>query len=338
MSKNRFPGKHGNVFGNYNTSKEENGFNNVLFIDTNYETNFSTPRKAQKEEIYSNANETVPQCLTPTSNSTDLRQYLTNDLLDKIEETNSPFKSLKSGDAKKMSSKEIYLINSELNKSESYDEERIGDILNNLDIDDNLLPEKNGNKSTNSLKHKDYTMNVKEIENSVNNYPYSYRNLNSNFNNNPFGILPLNYGFQFHSGSMYSSNNMFISPNSNKEEMLCNNNNGFVSNNNTTNEINGNSYHNNIIRGSQFPISKTAYLSNDDKLINRKIVDNQITNFTNNKFNTFYNNNSPQISNTNTNPVFVVNPNPYTETKSTFMYGKQGWICLSCNNFNYESI
>lgn len=288
---------------------DEKGFNNILFLETNYNTNYETPKKEEPVNLDISSRSQLTPTLTPKSNNSEIQFYLTKDLINKIEENTSPLKSIKSDENnKKFYSKEIYLLDSNNDDSYSSEYESKFDIENKED-NNNLRK-----SDVSLLKLNECFKNYKD-EDSLDNDIIKKSNYNIN-NNEYYGSI--NY-LQYQSNINFNNSNLITNNSKNEYSYLVNNT--------MNSNVNQTLYRNNM------------YLSNEDKFTNRKIVENSFGNTGNNKFNNIYTTKQCHLKpSSNINQMFNKCNNPYTEIYPAFMYGKQGWICITCKNFNYESI
>lgn len=212
----------------------------------------------------------------------------------------------------------------------------------NIPLDNNFMNQVDNNINSNNNINNQLGNNNNNINNNLNNYLYhlkqvqlyqqiyykdllnnnSNSNSNSNNNNSNINLFPLN---------ITNNANMNINTNSN-----------IINNTNSTNNINN--------------INNTSSIQyiNEDKENNHSPQVNTLNlPINNNSVNNNYNTNSNSINNNVDNCVSKSisrkssvgkkqnNQSIYEENETNFtlafMYGKSGWICHSCRNFNFES-
>ena len=294
---------------NYNPSisnissikKEENVFNTKLYFDIpiNIESNISSPR-------LNNLN-----LSNSIEKSTSVHNYLPDDLINKIENISPSTSPIEKNNI--LSSK-VSDIETVTNKS---DDSSIDDIQL-IQYEDNKYTQPSNNQINNdnivnTNVYINYSSNNTPIINNQNNYNIENININ-NYNNNQYNFFD-------------SNNNIY--PNLVSQNLIIFNNeqnlflpNFQLINNNTFNSINN---------------------YNQRQNINNWMINNQIIQMNNNITNNI-NNNMNINNNINNNKNNVKHKKKKTKKKlkpyddyTLEMFGRRGWICEECNNFNYES-
>ena len=294
---------------NYNPSisnissikKEENVFNTKLYFDIpiNIESNISSPR-------LNNLN-----LSNSIEKSTSVHNYLPDDLINKIENISPSTSPIEKNNT--LSSK-VSDIETATNKS---DDSSIDDIQL-IQYEDNKYTQPSNNQINNdnivnTNVYINYSSNNTPIINNQNNYNIENININ-NYNNNQYNFFD-------------SNNNIY--PNLVSQNLINFNNeqnlflpNFQLINNNTFNSINN---------------------YNQRQNINNWMINNQIIQMNNNITNNI-NNNMNINNNINNNKNNVKHKKKKTKKKlkpyddyTLEMFGRRGWICEECNNFNYES-
>ena len=294
---------------NYNPSisnissikKEENVFNTKLYFDIpiNIESNISSPR-------LNNLN-----LSNSIEKSTSVHNYLPDDLINKIENISPSTSPIEKNNI--LSSK-VSDIETATNKS---DDSSIDDIQL-IQYEDNKYTQPSNNQINNdnivnTNVYINYSSNNTPIINNQNNYNIENININ-NYNNNQYNFFD-------------SNNNIY--PNLVSQNLINFNNeqnlflpNFQLINNNTFNSINN---------------------YNQRQNINNWMINNQIIQMNNNITNNI-NNNMNINNNINNNKKNVKQKKKKTKKKlkpyddyTLEMFGRRGWICEECNNFNYES-
>ena len=256
-----------------------------------------------------------------------------------------------------------FLLPKDLCKNIVEDEENSDNKNNDNTIEDNnILNEENNDNvndndnDLNKIKDNDLTEKENDINEdfSISNYidiQNAFSNLSINNNKEINQKLKNNVDY-------IEGNNSRIGRNLNQDNnCLLNNQNinnyiYFVNNNNNTqinfqfnnNPINNNNIfyspnHSNLMNFPQTPNNQPLYFLQQNALINQNMTNNYIFN-NNSEIPGFYqnqfSNNNPQlfqINNINNNKCRRKKPfNEYI----TQMFGRRGWICDLCNNFNYE--
>jgi len=289
--------------------QKENGFNTKLCFDvpiTN-DSNISSPR-------LNNLN-----LSNITEKSTSFHNYLPDDLINKIENI-SPTTSPLEKNNNKLSSNfsDIEVVSNKSDDDNSYDDIQL------IQYDD--------------LKYTKPSDNNLNNNNQVNNDNlYQNNTINSISNNNP---------------SNYTINNMII----NNNNMNNNQNHYFENNNQQLNYVNQNLIHFNNEQNiflPNFQLMNNNYPLNNINMnmqnfpqaqnINNWMINNQIiqmnNNLNNNMNNNINNNINNNLNNNNQKPKKKKSkkkPKPYDDY-TLEMFGRRGWICEQCNNFNYES-
>ena len=167
-------------------------------------------------------------------------------------------------------------------------------------------------------------------------------NLNDNNNGNEKKFNNL-IGKDLKAGKNINNVNQFCQSN----KIINNINNYFVNNNNNTQInflFNNNHFNNNIVYSSNNSniidlISNNQPFYNKNNVINQNINNNYI--FNNNIYSDFSHQNQFQNKNP---PLFQINDignniqkrKKYNNDYIIEMFGRRGWICELCNNFNYE--
>ena len=295
---------------NYNPSisnissikKEENVFNTKLYFDIpiNIESNISSPR-------LNNLN-----LSNSIEKSTSVHNYLPDDLINKIDNLSPSTSPIEKNNI--LSSK-VSDIETVTNKS---DDSSIDDIQL-IQYEDNKYTQPSNNQINNdnivnNNVYINYSSNNTPIINNQNNYNIENININ-NYNNNQYNF--------------FDSNNNNIYPNLVSQNLINFNNeqnlflpNFQLINNNTFNSINN---------------------FNQGQNINNWMINNQIIQINQNISNNI-NNNMNINNNINNNKNNVKHKKKKTKKKlkpyddyTLEMFGRRGWICEECNNFNYES-
>ena len=294
---------------NYNPSisnissikKEENVFNTKLYFDIpiNIESNISSPR-------LNNLN-----LSNSIEKSTSVHNYLPDDLINKIENISPSTSPIEKNNI--LSSK-VSDIETVTNKS---DDSSIDDIQL-IQYEDNKYTQPSNNQINNdnivnTNVYINYSSNNTPIINNQNNYNIENININ-NYNNNQYNFFDSNSNIY---PNLVSQNLI----NFNNEQNLFLPNFQLI-NNNTFNSINN---------------------YNQRQNINNWMINNQIIQMNNNITNNI-NNNMNINNNINNNKNNVKHKKKKTKKKlkpyddyTLEMFGRRGWICEECNNFNYES-
>ena len=294
---------------NYNPSisnissikKEENVFNTKLYFDIpiNIESNISSPR-------LNNLN-----LSNSIEKSTSVHNYLPDDLINKIENISPSTSPIEKNNI--LSSK-VSDIETVTNKS---DDSSIDDIQL-IQYEDNKYTQPSNNQINNdnivnTNVYINYSSNNTPIINNQNNYNIENININ-NYNNNQHNFFDSNSNIY---PNLVSQNLI----NFNNEQNLFLPNFQLI-NNNTFNSINN---------------------YNQRQNINNWMINNQIIQMNNNITNNI-NNNMNINNNINNNKNNVKHKKKKTKKKlkpyddyTLEMFGRRGWICEECNNFNYES-
>ena len=294
---------------NYNPSisnissikKEENVFNTKLYFDIpiNIESNISSPP-------LNNLN-----LSNSIEKSTSVHNYLPDDLINKIENISPSTSPIEKNNT--LSSK-VSDIETVTNKS---DDSSIDDIQL-IQYEDNKYTQPSNNQINNdnivnTNVYINYSSNNTPIINNQNNYNIENININ-NYNNNQHNFFDSNSNIY---PNLVSQNLI----NFNNEQNLFLPNFQLI-NNNTFNSINN---------------------YNQRQNINNWMINNQIIQMNNNITNNI-NNNMNINNNINNNKNNVKHKKKKTKKKlkpyddyTLEMFGRRGWICEECNNFNYES-
>ena len=294
---------------NYNPSisnissikKEENVFNTKLYFDIpiNIESNISSPR-------LNNLN-----LSNSIEKSTSVHNYLPDDLINKIENISPSTSPIEKNNI--LSSK-VSDIETVTNKS---DDSSIDDIQL-IQYEDNKYTQPSNNQINNdnivnTNVYINYSSNNTPIINNQNNYNIENININ-NYNNNQYNFFDSNSNIY---PNLVSQNLI----NFNNEQNL------FLPNFQLINNNNFNSINN----------------YNQRQNINNWMINNQIIQMNNNITNNI-NNNMNINNNINNNKNNVKHKKKKTKKKlkpyddyTLEMFGRRGWICEECNNFNYES-
>ena len=280
---------------------EENGFNTKLYFEVplNSGSNISSPR-------LNNLN-----LSNSIEKSTSVHNYLPDDLINKIDNLSPSTSPIEKNNI--LSSK-VSDIETVTNKS---DDSSIDDIQL-IQYEDNKYTQPSNNQINNdnivnTNVYINYSSNNTPIINNQNNYNIENININ-NYNNNQYNFFD-------------SNNNIY--PNLVSQNLINFNNeqnlflpNFQLINNNTFNSINN---------------------YNQRQNINNWMINNQIIQMNNNITNNI-NNNMNINNNTNHNKNNVKHKKKKTKKKlkpyddyTLEMFGRRGWICEECNNFNYES-
>ena len=280
---------------------EENGFNTKLYFEVplNSGSNISSPR-------LNNLN-----LSNSIEKSTSVHNYLPDDLINKIDNLSPSTSQIEKNNI--LSSK-VSDIETVTNKS---DDSSIDDIQL-IQYEDNKYTQPSNNQINNdnivnTNVYINYSSNNTPIINNQNNYNIENININ-NYNNNQYNFFD-------------SNNNIY--PNLVSQNLINFNNeqnlflpNFQLINNNTFNSINN---------------------YNQRQNINNWMINNQIIQMNNNITNNI-NNNMNINNNINNNKNNVKHKKKKTKKKlkpyddyTLEMFGRRGWICEECNNFNYES-
>ena len=170
--------------------------------------------------------------------------------------------------------------------------------------------------------------------NTNNEIKQEFRNNNSNIEGNENGLR-----YNFNKGD-----NNFFSAINNYNNYFINNNNNTQTNFQYNNLINSNDYYSpnnsNIMNYPQVPSQPISY-NYPNNLLNQNLTNNYYFN-NNSEIPTFNHQNQFQYNN---QPLFQVNKKNNNKHKKkkvfdeyiTYMFGRRGWICDLCNNFNFES-
>ena len=258
-----------------------------------------------------------------------------------------------------------FFLPKDLCKNINEDEDNSGNKKNDNIMDNNILNKvhnvnNNDNvNNKNSKKNKDFELTEKE--NDINddisqsNYidflnAFTNSNVNNNkeivqeFNNNVFN----NEGNNSKIGGKLNQDNNSLLNNQN-----INNYNYFVNNNNNT-QINFQFNNNPINNNNIFYLQNYSNLMNFPQLPNNQPVYNLQNAFVNqNMTNNYIFNNNNEIPGLHQNIFSYNNPQLFQINKKnninkhkkkkpfneyiTLMFGRRGWICDLCNNFNYET-
>ena len=281
--------------------KEENVFNTKLYFDIpiNIESNISSPR-------LNNLN-----LSNSIEKSTSVHNYLPDDLINKIENISPSTSPIEKNNI--LSSK-VSDIETVTNKS---DDSSIDDIQL-IQYEDNKYTQPSNNQINNdnivnTNVYINYSSNNTPIINNQNNYNIENININ-NYNNYQHNFFDSNSNIY---PNLVSQNLI----NFNNEQNLFLPNFQLI-NNNTFNSINN---------------------YNQRQNINNWMINNQIIQMNNNITNNI-NNNMNINNNINNNKNNVKHKKKKTKKKlkpyddyTLEMFGRRGWICEECNNFNYES-
>ena len=305
--------KNSNITSNQN--KEDRVFNTKLCFDIpiNSGSNISSPHLNN----------------TNLSNSASVHNYLPDDLIKKLENispSTSPIEktnilSSKVSDIETVSNKsddssydDIQLIqyddfkytkpsNIDLNSNE----------VNNNNLYDNNICSNNQNNYNKVINNNINTVN----QNNINPININQSNVNNQNNINQNNIIQNNViqnkNFDNNSGPNYVNQNLI--PFNNEHNILISNFN--LMNNTTFN-----------------PLSNVnVYIQNfpQNQSINNWIINNQILQMNNNINNNINNNNQKPKKKKSKKK-----PKPFDDY-TLEMFGRRGWICEQCNNFNYES-
>ena len=226
------------------------------------------------------------------------------------------------------------------------------DLCENIDENDEIPEKENNdiNRNNNFYASKNKNINNKYLSLNENNSENIFQSFNDKNKNNEAQFGNNNHNIE--------GNNLKIAENINNEKYFFQSNNNinnyynyFVNNNNSTQinfHFNNNLFNNNIIYSQNnynlmnfIPNNQPFY--NQNGLINQNINNNYI--FNNNIFPGFsypnqFQNYNPQLFQINKknnkqqkNKKYYNNSDNYTIE----MFGREGWICQLCNNFNYES-
>ena len=282
---------------------DENGFNTKLYFEVplNSGSNISSPR-------LNNLN-----LSNSIEKSTSVHNYLPDDLINKIDNLSPSTSPIEKNNI--LSSK-VSDIETVTNKS---DDSSIDDIQL-IQYEDNKYTQPSNILINNDNLVKNDNINI---------------NINSNSNNNP---------------TLYNQNNYNID-NININNFNNNQYNSFESNNNiyhnlfNQNLINFNNEQNLFLPNFQI-INNNIFNSinnfNQAQIINNWMINNQIIQMNNNITNNINNMNINNNINNNKNNLkqkkkkSKKKPKPYDDY-TLEMFGRRGWICEECNNFNYES-
>ena len=224
----------------------------------------------------------------------------------------------------------------------------------NIAEDEENYDNKNNDKiNSNSLNlnqdnNKNYLKKINNFDLSKNNNFPAFQNIYSNYNVNKEIIQELR-----DNASNIEGNNIGIRYNINQGDnsfRTINNYNNYLVNNNynipmnfnvNNNPINNNNfYYQNNIDLTNYPQvpNNLPFYDEQNNLINQNIINNYI--FNNNEIQGFHYQNQ---FNNNNRPLFKVNLKNNNKPKKkkvfdkyiTQMFGRRGWICDLCNNFNY---
>ena len=281
--------------------KEENVFNTKLYFDIpiNIESNISSPR-------LNNLN-----LSNSIEKSTSVHNYLPDDLINKIENISPSTSPIEKNNI--LSSK-VSDIETATNKS---DDSSIDDIQL-IQYEDNKYTQPSNNQINNdnivnTNVYINYSSNNTPIINNQNNYNIENININ-NYNNNQHNFFDSNSNIY---PNLVSQNLI----NFNNEQNLFLPNFQLI-NNNTFNSINNYNQRQNI----------------NNWMINKQIIqmNNNITNNINNNMNINNNINNNKNNVKHKKKKTKKKLKPYDDY-TLEMFGRRGWICEECNNFNYES-
>jgi hypothetical protein len=280
--------------------------------------------------------------------TTKIKDFLSKDLLEKIE-AESPLVKLQEKNNNKLNenildlgNNDINLVNSSLNSSvdDSEDEEEEFENENNKNkIKQNLNPILNEMVKNNQMNENNINENNSNI--IKNNYYIPQQNINLN-NENYSDYTNKNLYSYYGSTSQYLSRHM-------------NNNNNPININENNIDFQMNKNNNNDYMNNSELIKKINEMNNQQKLLYeykklqemQKIREKQeIINNNNNIFyqnslplNFSYQNKKKEENEIKSNKIKLdKNGKPYKEEDYIIeMFGRVGWICDQCNNFNYDT-
>ena len=284
--------------------------------------------------------------------TTKIKDFLSKDLLEKIE-AESPLVKLQEKNNNKLNenildlgNNDINLVNSSLNSSvdDSEDEEEefenennknkikqnLNPILNEMVKNENNIKENNSNKIKNNYyipQQQSLNLNNENYSEHTNKNLYSY------------------YGSTSQYLSRHMNNNNLININEN-DFQINNNNNNF---NNSEmfkqiNEINNQQklfYEYQKLQEFQKLRENQEKMNQNNNFYQNNFIQNQnfpIQNFNNHTFQNIKKNEQNEIKNNNNKIKLDKNGKPYKEEDYIIeMFGRVGWICEQCNNFNYDT-
>ena len=282
--------------------------------------------------------------------TTKIKDFLSMDLLEKIE-AESPLVKLQEKNNNKLNdnildlgNNDINLENSSLNSSvdDSEDEEfenennenkikqNLNPILNEMVKNENNIKENNSNKIKNNYyipQQQSLNLNNENYSEHTNKNLYSY------------------YGSTSQYLSRHMNNNNLININEN-DFQINNNNNNF---NNSEmfkqiNEINNQQklfYEYQKLQEFQKLRENQEKINQNNNFYQNNFIQNQnfpIQNFNNHTFQNIKKNEQNEIKNNNNKIKLDKNGKPYKEEDYIIeMFGRVGWICEQCNNFNYDT-
>ena len=292
--------------------------------------------------------------------TTKIKDFLSMDLLEKIE-AESPLVKLQEKNNNKLNdnildlgNNDINLVNSSLNSSvdDSEDEEEEFENENNKNkIKQNLNPILNEMVKNNQMNENNINENNSNI--IKNNYYIPQQNINLN-NENYSDYTNKNLYSYYGSTSQYLSrhmnNNNPININDNDFQINKNNNNNNFNNSEMFKQINEINNQQKIFFEYQKLQELQKIRENQEKMnqnnnfYQNKFIQNQnfpFQNFNNINNNTFQNinkNEQNEIKKKNNKIKLDKNGKPYKEEDYIIeMFGRVGWICEQCNNFNYDT-
>ena len=341
---------------NINKNKDNNKIdlekNNNLLKDIKTNNNIKTNENSSPQ--FSDFKENINQEESPNIDldNFNIAFFLPKELEEKIEEKEAVCteKELKC-------SKEEYNSNN-ITDIENKNVNEFNNHLNNLIINDksylNMGMKENSLQNINNLPNIcDLNINIEnkkksnEIEKNVNNF--SMKNI-ENINLEKFNIPPqINNNLPFDFCNLNKLNNNYNLNNNllNTEKNIFHQKNDNFTNgiNNTYNQIKeqlnyipfNNKNINNFQQNNQNIIFGNQFLNNPLFLNGNNYINpiNQI-NFNFNQFNTL-NNNMTTFNYNNNNHDAKKRNKKYIDDYTIEMFGRRGWICLKCNNFNYET-
>ena len=166
----------------------------------------------------------------------------------------------------------------------------------------------------------------------------NFTNINKNIENNK-DMGNNDYNFELHNLRMMDGGKNIFSTNTNINNFVINNSNQPISL--QFNNANNSPFFNNILfsqNGSDFinypQISNNQQIfNNQNGFINQNFINNNIIN--NNEFSNIYSQNQFQNKNIQTNNK--QRKKKVIDEYTIEMFGRRGWICDLCNNFNYDT-
>ena len=166
----------------------------------------------------------------------------------------------------------------------------------------------------------------------------NFTNINKNIENNK-DMGNNDYNFELHNLRMMDGGKNIFSANTNINNFVINNSNQPISL--QFNNANNSPFFNNILfsqNGSDFinypQISNNQQIfNNQNGFINQNFINNSIIN--NNEFSNIYSQNQFQHKNIQTNNK--QRKKKVIDEYTIEMFGRRGWICDLCNNFNYDT-